>query len=82
MKTYEFKVEQDHYHGWYAFDEKQGLDYDWNGDGWTSCGSPIGTGKNIQDALDSLIEQISEERAGKADPNNESFVYEINYTWK
>ena len=44
----------------HAWNETQGLDYDWNGEDWVSCGSPIGTGKTIQEAIDDLLDQLPE----------------------
>jgi len=38
-------------------------------------------GKTIPEAIDNLMEMLQERRAAKADPKDESFVYEIPYKW-
>lgn len=45
---------------WQAYDENQGLDYDWTGDGWESCGSKLGTGNTIPEAIEDFLEQVEE----------------------
>jgi hypothetical protein len=65
----QIKVERESYvNGFYAFDEKQGLDFDWTGDGWKSCGSKIGTGKTIQEAIEDFLDKIDAE-------------LDVKYTW-
>ena len=39
-------------------------------------------GETIQDAIDNEMERIQELRASKADPNDDNFVYELEYEWK
>lgn len=80
-RTFRLKVEHDGWAGFIAYDEIQGVDFDGDSDGWHSCGSPIGSGATIQEALEAVIELISEKRAEKADPNDDKFVYEILYSW-
>lgn len=47
---------------WYCYSEQLGgIDYDWNGDGWTNCGSPRGEGKTIQEAIEDFLENVEEE---------------------
>lgn len=62
---------------------EKGTDEDWDGDseGWHYCGAPRGFGRTIQDAIDELMETLCENRAAKADPMDESFVYELKYQW-
>jgi hypothetical protein len=80
METIKIKVEQD-YIGWYAYDSSKGLDFEVSGEDWRNCGSRIGTGKRIADAIEDLMEQLNEDRAGKADPNDNSFVYDQPFNW-
>jgi len=82
METIQIKVEREEYiTGFYAYDEKQGVDFELVDGDWVSCGSPICHADTIQDAIDGLMETIQEERAAKADPKDENFVYEIPFKW-
>lgn len=56
-------------YGFYAYKESEGEENAQHG--WT-----------IQDAIESLMETLCEQRAAKADPNDKSFVYEIPYKWR
>ncbi len=73
-ETIKIKVEHDGWAGWYAAI-----------DGACLCpecvNSVCNSGKTIQDAIDALMETLQEKRAAKADPNDNNFVYELNYTW-
>lgn len=51
-----------------------------------SCGCPeckdYSHGETIQDAIENEMDRLQELRAEKADPNDDSFVYELEYEWK
>lgn len=67
MELIEICVMPDYTRGdWMAYDIRKGIDYDWDGDSWKNCGSEIGTGKTIQEAIDSFLE---------------NFTSVIQYTW-
>lgn len=48
--------------GWMAYSEQLGgIDYSCeNGEDWSNCGSPQGTGVTIQDAIDDFLDMIEE----------------------
>lgn len=72
MEKIQLKIESSYY-GWFASTTD-------------SCGCPeckdYSHRETIQAAIENEMERLQELRAEKADPNDESFVYELEYEWK